>query len=767
MYRVQSSKADSIKQRMILRLQGAVQGVGFRPFVYRLAVEMGLTGWVCNSPQGAIIELEGDKQILNRFLERLQSEKPRLSSIQKIDCTYHKARGSNDFKIRTSHQHGELSAFILPDIATCDKCLKDIFDPSNRRYLYPFTNCTDCGPRYSIMKSLPYDRHNTTMKAFVMCDRCREEYENPADRRFHAQPNACPQCGPRLELRDKSRRIVKTHLEALIAAADSIREGRILALKGLGGFQLIVDARNDPAVKLLRYRKNRPEKPFALMYPDLVSIESDCDISDKEKELLFSTASPIVLLKRKLKSRSIAESVAPNNSYLGAMLPYTPLHHILMCELGFPVVATSGNRSDETICIDENDAIDRLSSIADLFLVHNRPIARPVDDSVVRVIMDKPAILRRARGYAPIPISINDDVGELIAVGGQQKNTVAVAKNGQIFISQHIGDLDNKYTYDTFADTIKDLSKLYNIKTYKLICDGHPDYNSTHYALRSENPADKIQHHYAHALSCMAENKLEPPVLGVVWDGTGYGDDGTVWGGEFLAVSYTGFSRVAHLRTFKLPGGEKAIMEPWRTTVGILYEIFGEDMLGQDSILSGLIPSNVKTEVLKKILIGNINAPVTSSAGRLFDAVSALIGLCRISSFEGQAAMKLEYAIDGYNTDKRYNLKVNKERIPYIIDWQPMIAEILDDLDKKIERKIISAKFHNSLARSITEICGLVNIKKVVLSGGCFQNRYLTEKTIQRLRDSGLIPFWHNAVPANDGGLSLGQIYAARKRKEK
>jgi len=766
MNRISSSKVFA-KKRMVARLYGSVQGVGIRPFVYRLAVEMGLTGWVSNSPQGVTIQVEGDKPDLDMFLDRLRSEKPRLSSFDKIDYTYHKARGFAEFKVRLSRTDGEKSAYILPDIATCDKCLEEIFDSSNRRYLYPFTNCTDCGPRYSIMNSLPYDRHNTTMKAFVMCDLCREEYENPADRRFHAQPNACPRCGPHIELRDKNGKTVYTHRDALTAAADSIRDGKILALKGLGGFQLIVDARNEAAVELLRYRKNRPEKPFALMYPGVASIESDCEISKKEKELLTSPSSPIVLLKRKSESRSIAESVAPNNSYLGAMLPYTPLHHILMNELGFPVVATSGNRSDETICLDENDAVERLFSIADLFLVHNRPIARPVDDSVVRIIMDKPAILRRARGYAPAPVSIKDNTEELIALGGQQKNTIAIARKDRVVISQHIGDLDNKYTYDTFADTIKDLSGLYEVAAVKLLCDKHPDYNSTLYASRSGKPVDRIQHHYAHALSCMAEHKLEPPVLGVIWDGTGYGDDGTVWGGEFLAVSDTGFSRVAHLRTFKLPGGEKAITEPWRTVAGILYEIFGEDIFGRDSILPGLIPSNIRTEVLKKMLTGNINAPITSSAGRLFDAVSALIGLCRRSTFEGQPAMLLEYAADHYKTEEGYNLEINKEKSPYIIDWQPIMMQILDDIKESVSPGIIAAKFHNSLAQSITEICGLVNIKNIVLSGGCFQNRYLTEKTIQCLRNSGLIPYWHNVVPTNDGGLCLGQIYAAaRKRKE-
>lgn len=762
------SDKNQKNHRLKVQIKGAVQGVGFRPFVYRLAKELGLAGWVCNSPQGVMVEIEGEKENLNRFKIRLQSEKPPLSTIQALDYTSHAAVGYQGFKVESSQLGGDKSALILPDIALCKDCLSDIFDPDNRRYQYPFANCTNCGPRFSIIESLPYDRENTTMKIFTMCHDCREEYENPADRRFHAQPNACPRCGPHIELWNKTGDVLKTHHEALLEAADSIRRGEIVAMKGLGGFQLIVDARNEDAVQKLRLKKNRPEKPLAVMYHRLEAAEIECEITQIERKLLSSPESPIVLLKRK-KNKSctadeIAQSVVLDNPYLGVMLPYTPLHYLLMRELRFPVVATSGNYSDETICIDENDALKRLSDIADLFLVHNRPITRPIDDSVVRVIMNKQSVLRRARGYAPLPINVTFELPEMAALGGQQKNTIAIAKGRQVFISQHIGDLENKYSYETFVDTLESLSKLFDLHPHVHACDKHPDYNSSKFAAHSGHKTNLVQHHYAHVLSCMAENNLKPTVLGVAWDGTGYGDDGTIWGGEFIKVDGLSYSRVAHLRTFRLPGGDKAIKEPWRTAMGLLYEIFGSKLF-DDYEFQRFLPTGINAKNnIRKMLEQNINTPSTSSAGRLFDAVASIIGLCQTTSFEGQAAMKLEFAAETVKTDITYMYEFDRMGDSYILNWEPMIIDILNDCKKASLPGFIAAKFHNTLAKMIAKTAALIGEQKVVLTGGCFQNKYLTEQTITRLSDLGFQPYWHHKIPSNDGGICLGQLVACTNK---
>ena len=573
--------------RLKITIHGAVQGVGFRPFVYRLATNLNLAGWVSNTTQGVFIEVEGDKKTLDQFLLRLQREAPPRAFIQSFEFSFLDFIGFSDFKIRESDSSGAKTVLVLPDIATCQDCLRDIFDPSNRRYLYPFTNCTNCGPRFSIIETLPYDRLNTSMKMFKMCPECQAEYDNPLNRRFHAQPNACTACGPQLELWDNEGKVLSSQHNALIQAVDGIRAGKIVAIKGLGGFHLIVDARNDDAVQRLRDRKHREEKPFALMYPTLDAIKLDCQVNELEERLLFSPESPIVLLSRKqsaisnqqsdsnrqqLKTSnqqlSVTNSIAPNNPYLGVMLPYTPLHYILMKELGFPIVATSGNLSDEPICTNEHEAVNRLRDIADMFLVHNRHIVRHVDDSIVRVMMERELVLRRARGYAPLPIQIRARCdAPLLAVGAHLKNTIALASNDNIFISQHIGDLETRESLDAFHNVISDFKTLYETKPTKIICDLHPDYLSSKFARSTDIPLIEIQHHYAHIASCMAENQLEGDVLGVSWDGTGYGPDGTIWGGEFLSTTQTSFTRVATFRPFRLPGGEIAIKEPRRTAL--------------------------------------------------------------------------------------------------------------------------------------------------------------------------------------------------------
>jgi len=732
--------------------------VGFRPFIYRLATELGLKGWVLNSAQGVFIEVEGPVETLQQFVRRVESDRPPRAFIQSLEQSILDPIGYTAFEIRHSEESGEKVALILPDIATCPDCLHEIFDPADRRYRYPFTNCTNCGPRYSIMEALPYDRPNTTMKAFTMCPMCREEYENPADRRFHAQPNACPECGPHLELWDEQGSCLARHHEALLQAAESIREGRIVAVKGLGGFHLIVDARNDAAIRRLRERKRREEKPFALMYPSLEQVIAHCEVNEAEERVLRSPESPIVLLRRR-EIEAVAPSVAPNNPYLGVMLPYTPLHHLLMHELGFPVVATSGNLSDEPICTDEREALHRLAGIADLFLVHNRPIARHVDDSVVRVLLGRELVLRRARGYAPLPVLVKQPLPPLLAVGAHLKNTVALSVGNQVFISQHIGDLETPQALEAFHRVIRDVKELWEHQPQAVACDMHPDYLSTQAAHRMGIPVVPVQHHVAHILSCMAENELEPPVLGISWDGTGYGTDGTIWGGEFLLIHEGGWQRVAHLRPFRLPGGDRAIKEPRRSALGVLYERYGEQAF---QTLRGVFTEQ-ELAALSQMLRRGINAPITTSAGRLFDAVACLVGLRQVVNYEGQAAMELEFRLHGVTTDESYPFAVDQTSsdAPVILDWRPMLPELLLDVAAGVPVGWISARFHNMLVEMMVAVLKRAGVECIALSGGCFQNAYLTGRAVQRLREEGFRPYWHQRVPPNDGGIALGQIVGA------
>jgi hydrogenase maturation protein HypF len=794
------ARETSARLRVVVR--GAVQGVGFRPFVYRLATSLALRGWVNNSAQGVFVEVEGREEELKEFLLRLERERPPRASVQSLEASFLDAAGYQGFEIRASEAGGEKTALVLPDIATCPDCLSEIFDPANRRYLYPFTNCTNCGPRFSIIEALPYDRPNTTMSGFEMCEDCRAEYENPLDRRFHAQPNACPACGPHLKLWDARGDFISVRHDALKGAADELRRGHVLALKGVGGFQLIVDARNDEAVRTLRARKHREEKPFALMFPSLDALKAACEVSELEERLLLSPESPIVLLRRKneddrrksvpgrfeISNREsqvstpqppapspqppIAPSVAPGNPYLGAMLPYTPLHHLLMRALGFAVVATSGNLSDEPICTDDIEAFERLGSLADYFLVHDRPIARHVDDSIVRVMAGRETLLRRARGYAPLPVHLEQATAPLVAVGAHMKNAVATAVGGEVFISQHVGDLDTRQSFEAFSRVVSDFRKLYEVEPRALACDSHPDYRSTRFAHDSGLPIVQVQHHYAHVLACMAENELDAPALGVAWDGAGYGADGTSWGGEFLLVNEEGFERAAHLRTFRLPGGDRAAREPRRAAAGLLYEIFGDALFRMSALAPVAAFSARELKLLSAALKRGINAPVTSSMGRLFDAVASIAGLRQESRFEGQAAMELEFALEGVETDAAYEIDllspcVRASSHPRLVDWEPLVVGALADLSEGALPSLISAKFHNALAEAVVAVARHVGCERVVLTGGCFQNRYLTERAVARLRAEGFRPYWHQRVPPNDGGIALGQVAAALRELRK
>jgi hydrogenase maturation protein HypF len=734
---------------------------------------MGLAGWVNNTSQGVFIEVEGSHEQLRRFLLHIDAERPPRSFVQSLESALLEPVGYTTFEVRHSDECGAKTAFVLPDIATCADCLAEIVDPTNRRYRYPFTNCTNCGPRFSIIEALPYDRANTTMRHFAMCKLCQAEYDNPLDRRFHAQPNACPRCGPQLALWDAGGNSLAERGVALLHAAEAIRQGAIVAIKGLGGFHLMVDARNQAAVQRLRQRKAREEKPFALMYPAIDQVRDACEISELEQRLLHSPESPIVLLRRRLPSTAqdrIAPAVAPHNPYLGVMLPYTPLHHLLLAELGFPIVATSGNRSDEPICTDEHEALERLAGIADYFLVHNRPIARHVDDSIVRVMLGSECVLRRARGYAPLPIHVKQPLPATLAVGGHLKNTVGITVGCEIFSSQHIGDLETPQAFDAFNRVVGSLARLYDFKPVVVACDAHPDYRSTQFAeavvRKRALPLVRVQHHYAHVLSCMAENELAPPLLGVAWDGTGYGTDGTIWGGEWLRVNDTSFERTAHLRTFRLPGGEKAIREPRRSALGLLYGLFGDALFARDDLAPLQAFSPQERAIVRTMLQRGVNAPITSSAGRLFDAVAALVGLRQATRYEGQAALELECALTGIETDEAYPIRVCAHHVTHVVDWEPMVYGILDDLRRGLGTSLIAAKFHNTLAAMIVAVAQQADEQRVVLSGGCFQNRYLTERAVARLRAAGFRPFWHQRIPANDGGIALGQALAAHYFQE-
>ena len=801
----------SVRLRIVVR--GAVQGVGFRPFIYRLATDAGLKGWVNNSAQGVFIEAEGPRSALESFLLRLDAEKPPRSSIQSLEASWLDPVGYAGFEIRPSDTGGAKTALVLPDIATCPDCLTEIFDPRNRRCGYPFTNCTNCGPRFSIIESLPYDRPNTSMKAFAMCPQCQAEYDDPRDRRFHAQPNACPNCGPRLELWNREGKPFPASAPPsstpISAAADALRQGQIVAVKGLGGFHLMVAAHNNEAVRRLRELKHREEKPFALMFPSLAAIKAECEVSLLEERLLHSPEAPIVLLRRKDSAlrtahsafrtphsalrtphSALPSSLAPGNPNLGVMLPYTPLHHLLLAALGFPVVATSGNLSDEPICTDEHEALDRLGGIADLFLVHNRPIVRHVDDSIARMMSGRELVLRRARGYAPLPIQLPASLADkfspagnsVLAVGAHLKNTIALSIGPQVFIGQHIGDLETDQAFEAFRRVIADLQALYEARPSIIAADAHPGYLSTQFAhdlaargsrrkeAQTSDPQPStfnpqlltIQHHIAHVFSCMAENEIEPPALGVSWDGTGYGLDGTVWGGEFFLVTETACERAAHLRPFRLPGGDQAVKEPRRTALGLLHELSGEAAFDRTALapLQSFAPAELAP--LKTMLARRLNSPLTSSVGRLFDAVAALTGLRQQVRYEGQAAMELEFAlVDAAPIDEAYELPIRPGHAPLILDWAPMIEALLSDLSRGVPLSQISARFHNGLAEAIVAVAERLGQPRVVLTGGCFQNRYLTERSVRRLQEAGFRPYWHQRVPPNDGGIALGQVVAA------
>ena len=745
------------RRRLRVFVRGTVQGVGFRPFVYQQAKALGLTGWVENSPQGVTVEAEGEPLRVDTLVRTIRETPPPNASVTSIETQEIDRRGDQAFEIRASAAFGARTAEVLPDLATCDECLRELFDPVNRRYLYPFINCTRCGPRYSIIEDIPYDRARTSLRHFPMCPTCRAEYEDPADRRFHAEPNACPLCGPRLALWTAAGGIIAQDHDALLAAASAIGQGQIVAVKGIGGFHLIADARHESAVQHLRLRKQREEKPFAVMFPSLAELRGSCAPSLIEEELLVSPARPIVLVRR--KNGRIASAVAPANPWLGALLPYAPLHHLLMRALGFPVVATSGNISDEPIITDETEALNRLAGAAELFLVHDRPIVRPVEDSVVRVVCDRALVLRRGRGYAPTSISVKGMPGGILAVGGHLKTTIVITGADRAVMSAHIGDLKTATARVVHAQVMADTVRLQEAKPRLVVRDLHPDYASSQAAEVTGLPMIPVQHHLAHVAACMAEHRVAPPVLGVAWDGAGYGPDGTVWGGEFLLVTNKEWRRVAHLRRFRLPGGEAAAREPRRAALGLLYEAFGGDAF----TMTGLAPiaafTPAEQRALRAQLERNVNAPLTSSAGRLFDAFAALCGLRQRAGYEGQAAAALEWAAEGRISHRRYELALRETRKdgPLVVDWQPALEACLADLRAGRDAGEVSVAFHVGLAEAIAAVARWMGERRVVLTGGCFQNAHLTETAVAALSAVGCEPVWHQRIPPNDSGIALGQ----------
>ncbi len=744
-----------------IQLRGRVQGVGFRPFVYRLATALGLVGTVKNTGDGVTIDIQGSLVKVERFISELTRQLPPQASIDSQTVERLPLSDSSGFTIEHSVGRNSGSATVIPDLATCPECIAEVFDPSNRRYRYPFTNCTHCGPRYSIIEAVPYDRPRTTMKRFTMCPACQAEYDDPTNRRFHAQPNACPTCGPQLQLWDADGKIIADKDKALMFACEAIRGGRVVALKGLGGFQLLVDARNEESVSRLRLRKHRPSKPFALMYPDCTTISDDFITSSVEETALRSAAAPIVLLKRKGGGRlGIAESVAPRSPYHGVMLPYTPMHHLLLRELAFPIVATSGNLSEEPICIDEREAVQQLGQIAELFLVHDRPIARPLDDSVVHRVRDTIVVLRAARGYSPVSIPIDSSPPPLLAVGSHLKNTIAFTSGSQIVISQHIGDLSGPKSQAAMEAAIGSASELYSVSFDHAACDLHPDYHSTHVAHTFDPSPTTVQHHYAHVLSCMAEHGLKQPVLGVSWDGTGLGSDGTIWGGEFLLVGKEGFDRVGYLRPFPLPGGDKAITEPRRSALGLLYEIFGRELDTRRDLESVKQYSENDLTLLLHMIESGLNTFETTSAGRLFDGLASLLGLSQVTSYEGEAAMLLQYAAEASEPEVPYEFAVNRRDKAMVLDWEPMVRPVIDDIHRQVRLDRIAARCHHTLVEMIAAAVQTVETPTVVLTGGCFQNRMLLELTYDRLVGLGRRVYYHQRVPTNDGGISLGQAAA-------
>lgn len=770
------SKSSTIEsQAKEIRITGIVQGVGFRPFIYNLAKNLNIKGYVLNDSLGVLIRAEAEIYNIEEFIKQIKEKLPPQARIDKLKTKLMSIEGFSDFIIKESLQGLESQVLISPDISTCKDCQRELKTPKDYRFSYPFINCTNCGPRFTIIEDVPYDRINTSMNVFKMCDICQSEYEDPSNRRFHAQPNACSKCGPRLILLDSKARKMKTS-DIIKKTAEFLKKGKIIAIKGLGGYHLACDALNEKAVSKLRQRKYREDKPFALMARNLDQIKEFCQVSSTEAEILSSWKRPILLLRKK-ENISIADSIAPRQKYLGFVLPYNPFHHLLFSEIDFPIVSTSGNVSDEPIAFQDPEALERLKGIADFFLIYNREIYTRCDDSVARVFRGKLMLLRRARGFTPEPLDIKCNFNKnILATGAEEKNTFAIGKNSEIIISHHIGDLENMETLKAYQKATEHFKKLFYFTPEVVAFDLHPAYLATQYAQELKNVQRiGVQHHHAHIASCIAENNLTEKVIGVALDGTGFGIDGKLWGSEFMVADLKDFERFAHFSYIQLPGASLAIKEPERIAIAYLYKVFGDKIFELRLPLLKEI-DKAKLENIIKMIKQNINSPLSCGMGRLFDGVSALLGIRKRINYQGQAAIELEMETLE-DVEEVYNYKIDTSKKPWIIEPDKIILSIAEDILSKADQPIaenknksagyIASVFHNTLVKIITEVCQkinkITNLRKVVLSGGVFQNMYLLKRIVAQLEKSGFEVYTHSMVPPNDGGIALGQLVIANE----
>ncbi len=745
-----------------IRVEGIVQGVGYRPFVWALAMRMDLAGFVANDTTGVVIEVEGSRAGIERFVDALSREAPSLAVIEKIVAESVPAKSHGRFEIVDSQADGERQALICPDIGTCDECLREVFDPRNRRYRYPFTNCTNCGPRFTIIRGVPYDRPLTSMAGFAMCPDCEREYHDPADRRFHAQPVCCPACGPELRLLD--RVAMPQPGDPICRAAALLKEGRIIAVKGLGGYHLAALASDESAVATLRARKHREDKPFAVMAPDLDAAQELATIDAAEQRLLTGQRRPIVLLARRADAK-LAQLTAPGSHFIGLMLPYTPMHNLLCRELGAPLVLTSGNISDEPIAFADTDALRRLSAIADFYLTHDRPIHVRADDSVMRVVRGREVSIRRSRGFAPEPLTLPDEISRpILACGAELKNTFCLAKGRHAFLSHHIGDLENFETYQSFTNGIEHFQRAFDIEPSIVAHDLHPDYLLTKYALElARVELVGVQHHHAHIASCLADNGQHGPAIGVAFDGLGYGLDGTIWGGEFLVADLEKFERAGHLQPVPMPGGTAAIKQPWRMAAAHLDAAYGNDLPAALDVVSR---NRQNWAQIVRLARNGINSPLTSSVGRLFDAVASILGIRDAINYEGQAAIELEQIASPSETST-YAVGLGAGET-FTIRATDLVRALSDDLLSGTAVETIAARFQNTLAVIVVDTCNAIRartgLSTVALSGGVFQNQFLLARTVEGLDRAGFRVLTHSRVPANDGGISFGQVAVAAAR---
>lgn len=757
-------QTDSSLSRVLITICGCVQGVGFRPFIYRLAHEHKLVGHISNTCNGVKIDVQGTKDAISKFQHDIVHQKPERATIAEFSVHQLPRCNYTSFQIATSESNSDKALALLPDTAMCKECLQELFDPKNRRYQYPFLHCISCGPRFSLFLSMPFDRVRTTMTEFCMCEDCKNEYTNPDNRRFFSQTNCCPKCGPQLQLVDAKGNVIAGKDDALDTAVHYLKQGKIVAMKNTGGYLLLVDASNEEAVQRLRLRKHRPNKPFAILMSNLAEVESIAHLTHIEEDILTSPAAPIVLLKKKTQNHAVALSVSHASPYHGIMLSHNALQHLLLRHFAGPLVATSGNISGRPLCITELEAFDTLSSIADVFLIHNRQIKHRLDDSIVHVIAGQPVIMRKARGYIPCAISVPDalkseDDETLFAAGSQMKNSFAFLKQGQIYMSQYIGDLDSMNNCKAYDWEVNNWEILLGIQNAKGVGDKHPDYYSSEYLERRDISFERIQHHQAHVWAAMADNKLSPPFCSIAWDGTGWGDDVTVWGGEAFLATEQEISRIASLYPFLLPGKDKAVREPKRAMLGLFNALFGDEIPSPYDAWLHQSFSKEKLAILSVALKKKINAQICSSVGRLFDGVSAILDFCTESDFEGQAALLLEMAAYRATNNKiAYAMPLIKENNLFLLNWGPMIKQILKDKVQGVPLEDIALAFHETLAQAIVELAKIAGKETVLLTGGVMQNKLLVEKAIYYLKAAGFKPYIHRDIPPNDGGIAVGQL---------